>query len=480
MFNAEEWSGVLASTSISFDLSVFELFATLSHGGTVVLANSALDLPALPARHRVRLINTVPSAARSLLDSGSLPSSLRTINLAGEALPNALVQALYSREHIKRVLNLYGPSEDTTYSTFGLCSRNAQHEPGIGSPIWNTRAYVLDGYLQPLPVGCTGELYLSGAGLARGYLNRPGLTAERFIADLFPQARMYRTGDLVRWQPDGTLEFLGRADQQVKIRGFRIELGEIEAALTAQPEIKQAIVIARENGTSGKQVVAYIVLADEKPFDPTVLQQSLAERLPRHMLPSAIVALPALPLTPNRKIDRRALPPPEWRGNSNAPPRTPDEEVLCHLFGEVLSLNRIGIHDSFFDLGGHSLMAMQLLSRIHATFGIDLPARALFDSPTVAQLATQLGAFEKDDLPKALSLVLNACRFPFRNSGSGLLINWKEAARNTIFLRRCAFAAMWMLPLLNLRSTKSLRAMRACAPASRRLMANPRRLSART
>ena len=206
VFSAEEWSGVLASTSISFDLSVFELFATLSHGGTVLLANSALDLPTLLARDRVRLINTVPSAARSLLDSGSLPSTVCTINLAGEALPNALVQALYSREHIKRVLNLYGPSEDTTYSTFGLCSRDAQHEPGIGSPIWNTRAYVLDRYLQPLPVGCTGELYLSGAGLARGYLNRPGLTAERFIADpFFPGARMYRTGDLVRWRPDGTL-----------------------------------------------------------------------------------------------------------------------------------------------------------------------------------------------------------------------------------------------------------------------------------
>ena len=310
------------------------------------------------------------------------------------------MQALYGREHIKRVFNLYGPSEDTTYSTFGLCSRNAQHEPGIGSPIWNTRAYVLDRYLQPLPVGCTGELYLSGAGLARGYLNRPGLTAERFIADPFsPGARMYRTGDLVRWQPDGTLEFLGRADQQVKIRGFRIELGEIETALTAQAEIKQAIVIARENGASGKQLVAYIVLADETPFDLPALQQSLAERLPRHMLPSAIVVLPALPLTPNGKIDRRALPAPEWRGNSNAPPRTPEEEILCHIFGEVLSLDRIGIHDSFFDLGGHSLMAMQLLSRIHATFGIDLPARAFFDSPTVAQLATQLGAFEKDNLP---------------------------------------------------------------------------------
>ena len=310
------------------------------------------------------------------------------------------MQGLYSRGHIKRVFNLYGPSEDTTYSTFELCLRNAQHEPGIGSPIWNTRAYVLDRYLQALPIGCTGELYLSGAGLARGYLNRPGLTAERFIADPFsPGARMYRTGDLVRWQPDGTLEFLGRADHQVKIRGFRIELGEIENALTIQTEIKQAIVVARENGAAGKQLVAYIVLADGRPFDLVALQHSLAERLPRHMLPSAIVVLPALPLTPNGKIDRRALPAPEWRGNSNAPPRTPEEEILCHIFSEVLSLDRVGIHDSFFHLGGHSLMAMQLLSRIHATFGIDLPARVFFDSPTVAQLATQLGAFEKDNLP---------------------------------------------------------------------------------
>ena len=400
VFSAEEWSGVLASTSISFDLSVFELFGTLSHGGTVLLANSALDLPALPARDRVRLINTVPSAARSLLDSGSLPSTVCTINLAGEALPNALVQALYGRGHINRVFNLYGRQRTQLIRRLGY----ARAIRSVNPPL-----VLLSGILahtcsiitcNALPVGCTGELYLSGAGLARGYLNRPGLTAERFIADPFsPGTRMYRTGDLVRWQPDGTLEFLGRADQQVKIRGFRIELGEIEAALTAQAEVRQAIVIARENGASGKQVVAYIVLAEEKPFDQPALQQSLAERLPRHMLPSAVVVLPALPLTPNGKIDRRALPAPEWRGNSNAPPRTPDEDVLCHIFGEVLSLDRVGIHDSFFDLGGHSLMAMQLLSRIHATFGIDLPARVLFDSPTVAQLATQLDGFEKDNLP---------------------------------------------------------------------------------
>ena len=407
VFSAEEWSGVLASTSISFDLSVFELFATLSQGGTVLLANSALDLPTLPARDRVRLINTVPSAAQTLLDSGNLPATVRTINLAGEALPNALVQDLYSREHITRVFNLYGPSEDTTYSTFEMCRCGALHEPGIGSPIWNTRAYVLDCYLLPLPVGCTGELYLSGAGLARGYLNQPGLTAERFIADpfiadpFFSGMRMYRTGDLARWRPDGSLEFAGRADQQVKIRGFRIELGEIETVLTTQAEIKQATVIARENDASGKQLVAYIVLADQGPFDQAALQQSLAKSLPRHMLPAAYVLLPALPLTPNGKVDRRALPAPEWRGNSNAPPRTPEEEILCHIFGEVLSLDRVGIYDSFFDLGGHSLIAMQLLSRIRAALGIDLPMRSFFDSPTVAQLAAQLGAFKKEQLPAA-------------------------------------------------------------------------------
>ncbi|HZU31810.1 MAG TPA: amino acid adenylation domain-containing protein, partial [Candidatus Angelobacter sp.] len=400
VFTSEEWSGVLASTSISFDLSVFELFATLSHGGTVLLANSAIDLPQMPWRDRLRLINTVPSAARSLLDSAGLPAGVQTINLAGEALPNALVQDLYRCAHIQRVFNLYGPSEDTTYSTFGLCPRGIQSEPGIGSAIWNTRAYVLDRYLQPLPVGAIGELYLSGAGLARGYLNRPGFTAERFIANPFEAGeRMYRTGDLVRWRADGQLNFLGRADHQVKIRGFRIELGEIEAVLTARDEIKQAVVLASERPGFGKELVAYVVPVSPGSLDVTVTQKSLAEQLPRHMLPSAIVALPVLPLTPNGKLDRRALPSPEWLSKSDALPRTPEEEILCQLFCEVLARERAGIHDNFFDLGGHSLIAMQLLSRIRAVLGFDLPARTLFDSPTVAQLAEKLGGLAKEQLP---------------------------------------------------------------------------------
>jgi amino acid adenylation domain-containing protein/FkbM family methyltransferase len=260
LFTPDEWSGVLASTSISFDLSVFELFVTLAHGGTVILAESALQLPDLPARDKVRLLNTVPSAAQSLVDSGGLPAGVRTINLAGEALWNTLVQALYSCAKIERVYNLYGPTEDTVYSTYTLCARGSDENPSIGSPIWNTRAYVLDAGLEPVPVGVVGELYIAGDGLARGYLNRPDLTAARFVADPYggPGSRMYRTGDLARWRPDGTLEYLGRADHQVKLRGFRIELGEIEAVLRQHPGVKHAVVI-KDDGPVGERLVAYVI-----------------------------------------------------------------------------------------------------------------------------------------------------------------------------------------------------------------------------
>jgi nonribosomal peptide synthetase DhbF len=396
VFTADEWAGVLASTSISFDLSIFELFATLSHGGTVLLAGSALELPTLAARGRVRLVNTVPSAARSLLDSDGFPGSVRTVNLAGEALPKALVQDLYARGHITRVFNLYGPSEDTTYSTFALCHPDDQDEPAIGAPLRDTRAYVLDSYLQPLPAGAIGELYLSGAGLARGYLNRPDLTAERFVADPFsPGARMYRTGDLARLRADAALEFLGRADHQVKVRGFRIEPGEIEAALREHTGVRQALVLPQTNGAAGKQLVAYVVPREQNVLDLAALEHSLAQRLPRHMLPAAFVLLAALPLTPNGKLDRHALPAPAWPGSSQTPSRNSHEELLHRLFCEVLSRDQTGIHDSFFALGGHSLMAMQLLSRIRAALGVELPVRAVFDAPTIAQLAAQLSLSEK-------------------------------------------------------------------------------------
>ena len=260
VYTDAELAGVLASTSLCFDLSIFELFVPLALGGTAVVADNALQLPTVAVLRHVSLVNTVPSAIAELLRSGEIPASVKTVNLAGEPLPTALVDALYALPQIERVYDLYGPSEDTTYSTWAL--RRAGMPPTIGRPISNTRAYVLDPHRRPVPVGVPGELFLGGDGLARGYLHRPDLTAERFVSDPFssdPSARLYRTGDRVRWRSDGSLEFFGRFDNQVKIRGYRIELGEIEAALTALPTIRESAVIAHEEAPGDRRLVAYVV-----------------------------------------------------------------------------------------------------------------------------------------------------------------------------------------------------------------------------
>src|SRR5262249_6026234 len=260
VFSAEEWSGVLASTSITFDMSVYELFVTLIHGGTMVLVDSALELPTIPANDKVRLINVVPSAAKALIEMDGLPPTVVTVNLGGEALKNLLVQEVYRNGNVQRVYNLYGPSEDTTYSTFSLCGRGGDQTVTIAVPLLNTRGYVLDSMLEPVPAGVIGELYLAGAGLARGYQGQPEMTAQRFVADPYgvPGTRMYRTGDLVRWRVDGSLDCIGRADEQVKIRGFRVELGEIETTLAKHPAVAQAVVIAREDRPEQKQLAAYV------------------------------------------------------------------------------------------------------------------------------------------------------------------------------------------------------------------------------
>jgi amino acid adenylation domain-containing protein len=260
VFTADELSGVLLSTSICFDLSVFEIFVTWSAGGAVVVAENALFLPTLPAKDSVTLINTVPSAMAELVRMGGVPKSVKVVNLAGEALPDTLVEQIYSNTGVEKVYNLYGPTEDTTYSTYTLVPRGVQVT--IGRPISNTQAYVLDSRRGPVPIGVRGELYLAGDGLARGYYGREDLTAERFVANPFsadPSARMYRTGDLCRWLPDGNLAYMGRIDHQVKLRGFRIELGEIEAALDAHPGVRQGVVMAREDEPGEKRLVAYVV-----------------------------------------------------------------------------------------------------------------------------------------------------------------------------------------------------------------------------
>ncbi|HEX8274268.1 MAG TPA: amino acid adenylation domain-containing protein, partial [Longimicrobiaceae bacterium] len=301
--------------------------------------------------------------------------------------------------------NLYGPTEAAIDVTAWTCrSSDRDTSPPIGSPIWNTRAYVLDAGLEPVPVGVAGELYVAGAGLARGYLNRPGLTAERFVPDPFggePRsgARMYRTGDLGRWLPDGTIEFLGRNDHQVKVRGFRIEPGEIEARLLAHPEVREAVVLAREDAPGDKRLVAYYVAAEGTEAEK--LRAHLSEQLPEYMVPAAYVRLAALPLTPNGKVDRGALPAPDGalaRGR-HAAPRTPVEEVLAGIWAEVLRLEHVGVDDGFFALGGHSLLATRLVSRVRELFGVELPLRALFEGPTVSELAGRVEALRRAELP---------------------------------------------------------------------------------
>ena len=254
-------AGVLGSTSICFDLSVFEIFAPLTCGGKVIIADNALQLPALKAAHEVTLLNTVPSAMTELLRIDGIPDSVHTVNLAGEPLKLSLAQQTYRRASIDRLFNLYGPSEDTTYSTWSLLEQGISTPPSIGRPVANTQAYILDGVGQPVPIGVPGELYLGGDGLARGYFNQTELTAERFVPNEFsaePGGRLYRTGDLARYLPDGQIDFLGRVDHQVKVRGFRIELGEIESVLSSHPAVRQCIVTARTN-EDGVRLVAYVV-----------------------------------------------------------------------------------------------------------------------------------------------------------------------------------------------------------------------------
>ena len=398
-FPPDELAGMLASTSVSFDLSVFELFVPLSWGGRVILAEDVLALPALPAASEVTLVNTVPSAAAELLRNGGLPGSVRTFSLAGEPLPKTLAERLYALPGVSRVLNLYGPSEDTTYSTGSLVERAGEAPPAIGFPLPGTRSLVLDAGLQPVPPGASGQLYLAGAGLARGYLGRPDLTADRFLPDpggREPGGRIYRTGDRARHRADGQLEFLGRTDRQVKVRGFRIELEEIEEALRQNPAVAETAVAVDLPGGSpaAARLVAYVVPAAGGSLEAAALRRHLESTLPPALVPSLWVELPALPRTPSGKLDRGALPRPDGGRPSEAglyrAPETQVEEVLAHLWERVLRLDRVGVDDDFLALGGHSLLATRLVALIRETLRVDLPLRELFERPTVSLLAARI------------------------------------------------------------------------------------------
>jgi len=395
VYSPEELAGVLAATSICFDLSIYEIFLTLASGGTVILVPNVLGLLELANPEVVTLINTVPSAMEELVRLGAIPSSVRTVNLAGEPLSPRLVDKVYESSTVGKVYDLYGPSEDTTYSTYILRAKNAPQS--IGRPIANTEVYILDPSNQLQPIGVPGELHIAGDGLARGYLHRPDLTDEKFVPNPFrPGTRMYRTGDRARWLDDGTLQYMGRIDTQVKIRGFRIELGEIEARLNQHPEVQESVAIAQ--GSEGnRQLVAFYRAKDSRvdalvELAPDELRAFLLKTLPDYMVPAAFVSLAEIPLQPNGKINRRALA--QWDVSLAArkeyvAPRNATERELVEIWAQVLNVpaEKIGVFDDFFERGGHSLTAVQLMAKINKSFDRLLPLAVLFTVPNVAALA---------------------------------------------------------------------------------------------
>jgi amino acid adenylation domain-containing protein len=409
--------------SYAFDFSVWEIWGALLHGAGLLVpphhvTRSPHEFLRMLARERVTVLNQTPSAFYQLIqadadepDTGA-ELALRFVIFGGEALEFGRLAQWYERhaEDAPRLVNMYGITETTVHTTeLMLNAADATAGTGsmIGLGIGDLRLYVLDGALRPAPPGVPGELYVSGPGVADGYLNRPDLTSTRFVADPFGPAgqRMYRSGDVVRWAEDGSanLEYLGRSDHQVKIRGFRIEPGEIESAVLRHPDVRQAAVVVREDTPGDKRLVAYVVGGqggEAAALEPAALRKHAAAELPDHMVPSWFVQLDALPLTTNGKLDTRALPAPDFgAGVSGRAPRTPEEEIFCGLFAEILGLPSVSLDDNFFDLGGHSLLATRLVSRIRAAFGVELAIRTVFEQPTPAALIGWLAG--TGNLPEA-------------------------------------------------------------------------------
>nr|WP_254696143.1 amino acid adenylation domain-containing protein [Lysobacter enzymogenes] len=387
---------VLQKTPSSFDVSVWELFWPLIRGARLVLARPGGHrepryLAELIERERITTVHFVASMLDVFVSEASAAqcASLRRIVCGGEALSADLRRRVAQR--LGRPLHhSYGPTETSIGVAAWPCREIEDGPIPIGGPIANTRFYVLDSALRPVPPETLGELYIAGDCLARGYLGRAALSAERFVADPFARGqRMYRSGDLAQWREDGAIVHRGRADQQVKVRGLRIELGEIEAELARAGYPRNAAIV-REDRPGQRQIVAYVAADAEAGFDADALRAQLAARLPDYMLPAALVALPALPQLPNGKLDRKALPAPDYAPASLREPRDERERILCALYAEVLGVERVGIDDSFFDLGGHSLLAIRLIGLIRARLQLELPIRALFEHRSVAALAPQL------------------------------------------------------------------------------------------
>ncbi|WP_458391253.1 amino acid adenylation domain-containing protein [Sinorhizobium medicae] len=409
VFAESEIRRTLFSTSVCFDLSVYECFLPLSQGSKLYLVEDALKLARTPVD--ASLINTVPSAITALVNQKAVPASASVINLAGERVKADLIERIFESTRVQKICNLYAPSETTTYSTWICMPRGQAVVETIGRPIANTRIYLLDGHGQPVPFGAVGELYIGGAGVARGYLNRPDLTAERFLADPFSGkagARMYRSGDLARYLPDGNLEFLGRNDDQVKIRGFRIEPGEIAARLLEHELVGDAAVVAHADAAGDKRLVAYVVAkttdgsaeADGAGLAAS-LRAHLGGLLPDYMVPSAFVRLDALPLTVNGKLDRKVLPVPDddaYARRAYEAPQGEIETLLAGIWAELLGVERVGRHDNFFELGGHSLLTVQMMERLRR-LSLGVEVRTVFAKPMLADLAASLGSHREVAVP---------------------------------------------------------------------------------
>ncbi len=395
---------VAQASNASFDAAVYEVWGALLNGATLVGIDRdvLLSAPALAEALRERRIGVLYQTAalfnQHVREKVDVYAGLRELVFGAEAVGTESVRRMLRHGRPAHVLHEYGPTEATVWCTLEHVEEVPEDAPtvSIGRPIPNARMYVVDPALNPLPASVPGELYVGGDGVVRGYLGRPSLTAEKFVPDPFsgrPGARLYRTGDKVRWKTDGKLEFMGRMDDQVKIRGFRIEPGEVEGVIAAFPGVRGARVIVREDQPGDKRLVAYLV----GDADAEALRAHVRQSLPEYMVPGAFVFMDVLPLTPNGKLDRRALPAPGYAsaGAAYVAPRTPTEEVLAGIWAEVLRAERVGVEESFFALGGHSLLAMRVVSRIRDVFGVELPLRALFEGPTVTEMALRVESLRR-------------------------------------------------------------------------------------
>jgi surfactin family lipopeptide synthetase A len=432
---------LLAVTTLSFDIAGLEVYLPLSVGAQVAIAdrNATCDgnaLAKLLEKHRISVMQATPATWRLLLESGWKGSRNVKALVGGEAVSPQLARDLQRR--CASVWNMYGPTETTIWSSICQLNGSDDRTVPIGRPIANTTFYILDESRRPVDIGCEGELYIGGAGLARGYWRRPELSADKFVPDCFSteaDARLYRTGDLARYRNDGAVEFLGRIDNQVKVRGFRIELGEIEAALEQHPDIRQAVAVAREDKPEQKELVAYLIARPESAVTCSALRTHLRRTLPEYMIPSAFVQLGVFPLTPNGKVDRRALPAPKVSDfalqQDYRPAITPTETKLVRLWEDVLGISPVGVRTSFFDLGGQSLLAARLFMKISREFGRDLPLAVLFQAPTIEQLARVLDQQSASPLYATLVTIRpHGVKSPFFcvHGGEG----------NTLFLHRLA------------------------------------------